>query len=251
MRLSAEEQSRKILGVSVEVDKHWFVRSEEAVERVLSQGVGVQAFFAKNEKIVDVDNSDSDTFVAEDGRGSDDLVGHLDTNTNKDDIRVLTAVSRETRPNGGTGNAVAVSLYISSVLRLRALPLTSSTESQVVVGFFDPTTRLMSYDQLDTIFRPGRKLTVLGSKTVVNSADRRVGIRWEVDTSKMSGQRDEGSNKTGVLVRITVVLLSPKGTGLDVGETGNIATPRSLDRHLYELGVLLDHGSDNTEETGH
>lgn len=44
---------------------------------------------------------------------------------------------------------------------------------------------------------------------------------------------------TGVLMRVTVVLLSPQGTGLDVGETGDIAPPLGLQSHLDEFGVLL------------
>jgi len=35
------------------------------------------------------------------------------------------------------------------------------------------------------------------------------------------------------------VLLSPEGTGLDVGKTGDISSPLSLERHLDEFSVLL------------
>ena len=50
---------------------------------------------------------------------------------------------------------------------------------------------------------------------------------------------EKGSAYTWVLVRVTVVLLSPESTGLDVGETGDIASPLGLESHLDEFGVLL------------
>lgn len=42
-----------------------------------------------------------------------------------------------------------------------------------------------------------------------------------------------------VLVRVTVVLLSPEGTGLDICKTSNVSSPLSLECHLDEFGVLL------------
>lgn len=96
---------------------------------------------------------------------------------------------------------------------------------------------------------------VLGSETVINGADTAVGVGREVDPGQTSRQRDERSNElhgqsqptsvsedttyTWVLVRVTVVLLSPESTGLDVGETGDIASPLGLESHLDKLGVLL------------
>ena len=42
-----------------------------------------------------------------------------------------------------------------------------------------------------------------------------------------------------VLVGVTVVLLSPKGTGFNVGQTSDISSPLGLESHLDELGILL------------
>ena len=44
---------------------------------------------------------------------------------------------------------------------------------------------------------------------------------------------------SGVLVGITVVLLSPKGTGLNIGQTSDVSSPLGLESHLDELGILL------------
>jgi len=74
---------------------------------------------------------------------------------------------------------------------------------------------------------------------VVDRADRGVGIRREVDSSQVSRKGHERPNETGVLVRVPVVLLSPQSARLDVGETGDIASPFGLEGHLDELGVLL------------
>lgn len=54
---------------------------------------------------------------------------------------------------------------------------------------------------------------------------------------------------SGVLVGITVVLLSPKGTGLDVGQTSDVSSPFGLESHLDELRILLliNHGSFRNE----
>ena len=81
---------------------------------------------------------------------------------------------------------------------------------------------------------------------MVNGADRGIGIRWEIDSSKVSRKGDERPDKTGVLVRVTVVLLSPKGTSLNVSETGDVASPLGFESHLDKLGVLLDHSGDDT-----
>lgn len=53
---------------------------------------------------------------------------------------------------------------------------------------------------------------------------------------------------TRVLMRIPIVLLPPQRAGLDVRQTGHIASPFGLDCHLEEFGVLLDHGLDDAEE---
>jgi hypothetical protein len=119
-----------------------------------------------------------------------------------------------------------------------------------VVGFFEPTTRLMSICQVSVLLTSSSQLTVLRPQAVVNGADRGVGVRGEVNSSKVSRERDEGSDKTGVLVRVAIVLLSPKGTGLNVGETSNVASPLGFESHLHKLGVLLNHRGNDTEETG-
>jgi hypothetical protein len=48
----------------------------------------------------------------------------------------------------------------------------------------------------------------------------RVSIGREVNSRLMSRESEKGSNETRVLVRVTVVLLSPEGARLDVVEGG-------------------------------
>lgn len=103
-------------------------------------------------------------------------------------------------------------------------------------------------------------LTVLGAEAVVHGADAGVGVGGEVDPCQVAGEGDERADQAGVLVRVawisacvrtvlTIVLLSPKSTGLDVGQASDIASPLGLHRHLDKLGVLLNHSSDDAEET--
>jgi len=78
--------------------------------------VRVKTFFAKDEKVIDVDDSNSNTFVSQDGGSGNDFVSDLDSDTDKDNIGVLTAVGRESGPNGSTGNTVTVGLLKSVLL---------------------------------------------------------------------------------------------------------------------------------------
>jgi hypothetical protein len=67
----------------------------------------------EDEEIVNVDDSDSDARVSEDGSCCDDLESDFDTTSNKDDIGVETAFGRESLPDGCTGDTVLLGLYIS------------------------------------------------------------------------------------------------------------------------------------------
>lgn len=84
---------------------------------------------------------------------------------------------------------------------------------------------------------------------MVDGAHGGVGISREVDSSEMSGKRNEGSNKSRILVRVSVVLLPPERTRLDVGKSCNIASPLGLESHLDEFGILLDHGLNDAQKT--
>lgn len=75
----------------------------------------------------------------------------------------------------------------------------SSTESQAMVGFLEPTTRLMSTVSSVPVLR----LTVLGSKAVRHGANAGVGIGGKVDSSKMTGEGNERSDQTRVLVGVS------------------------------------------------
>jgi len=67
----------------------------------------------EDEKIVDVDDSDSDTGVSEDSSCCNSLECDFDTTSNKDDIGVETAFGRESLPDGCTGDTVLLGLHVS------------------------------------------------------------------------------------------------------------------------------------------
>lgn len=59
MGLTGEEETGDIFGVTMEVDNDRLIGSEEGCEGLLRKSVGVGSDLAKNEKVVDVDHSDS------------------------------------------------------------------------------------------------------------------------------------------------------------------------------------------------
>lgn len=110
MRLAVEQQTGDVLRVPVEVDQDRLISREEAVERVLGQGMRVLSALPEDEQVVDVDNSHSEPLVLEDGRRGDDLEGDLDTAADKNNVRILAAVGRESLPDGSTGDTVSLGL---------------------------------------------------------------------------------------------------------------------------------------------
>ena len=111
MRAPAEQETANVFRVSVEVNDDGLVGSEQAVERVLGQGVRVDTSLAENEQVVNVDDSDTQTLVAKDGCRSDDFKCDLHTATDEDDIGVHAVISRESRPNRCTCDAVSLGFF--------------------------------------------------------------------------------------------------------------------------------------------
>ena len=147
---SREQETTDILGVAVEVDNDRLISGKQAFESLLIQSMGMLTRLAKNQEIVNVDDSDSNTGISEKGSGGDCLEGHFDTTSDEDYIGVKTIFGRESFPDGCTCNAVFLGLriQISVEFFLHSLPkygLTSSTESQTPVGFLDPTIKLMLF----------------------------------------------------------------------------------------------------------
>lgn len=61
----AEQQSANILGITVEVDNDRLVCSEETVESFLCKSMWVLTGCSKDQQVVNVDDSDLDSVVAE------------------------------------------------------------------------------------------------------------------------------------------------------------------------------------------
>lgn len=108
--LAGEEETGNVFGVAVEVDNDGLVGGEEGGKGLFSEGVGVGADLAENKEVVDIDDPDPETFLAEDGRGGDDFECHFDTAADEHDVRVDTVVGRVPGPNGRAGDAVTFRL---------------------------------------------------------------------------------------------------------------------------------------------
>lgn len=97
----------------MEVYDDRLVGGEERLESLLVQGMRMLTSLPEDEEVIDVDDSDSDTNVSEDGSRGDGLESNLDTTSNKDDIGVETLFSRESLPDGCTGDAMLLGLLVS------------------------------------------------------------------------------------------------------------------------------------------
>jgi hypothetical protein len=97
----------------VEVDDNRLVGGEQALEGLFIQSMGVLARLAENEQVVDVDDSDSDTSVSEQGSGGDSLESDFNTTSDKYDIGVDTTFGGESLPDGGTSDTVLLGLMVS------------------------------------------------------------------------------------------------------------------------------------------
>jgi hypothetical protein len=129
----------------VEVDNDGLVGSKQALESLFVQCMRMLTSLTKNEEIINIDNSNSDTGVSENGSSGNGLESDFNTTSNKDDIGVETALGRESLPDGCTGDTVLLGLRHQLYSKQSSLFLTSSTESQVVVGFLDPTIKEMLF----------------------------------------------------------------------------------------------------------
>ena len=69
----------------------------------------VTADLSEDQEVNNVDDTNANALVTEDGGGSDDLVGDFDTTTNENDVRVHPAFGRILFPNGSTSDAVLAS----------------------------------------------------------------------------------------------------------------------------------------------
>jgi hypothetical protein len=99
MRSPAEQETTDVFRVSVKVNDDGLVGGEQAVEGVLGQGVRVDTSLAEDEQVVNINNSDTQTLVAENGGRSDDFEGDLHTASDEDDIGVHAVIGRESSPN--------------------------------------------------------------------------------------------------------------------------------------------------------
>ena len=97
----------------MEVDDYRLVGSEQRFESLFIQGMRMLTSLTEDEEIVNVDDSDSDTGVSENGSCCDSLESDFNTTSNKDDIGVETAFGRESLPDGCTGDTVFLGLHVS------------------------------------------------------------------------------------------------------------------------------------------
>ena len=97
----------------MEVDNYRLVGSEQRFESLFVQGMGMLTGLTKDEEIVDIDDSDSDTGISEDGSCCDSFESDFNTTSNKDDIGVEPVFGRESLPNGCTGDTMLLGLHVS------------------------------------------------------------------------------------------------------------------------------------------
>ena len=75
--------------------------------------------------------------------------------------------------------------------------------------------------KVNVVFRP---------KTVGHRRQEAVGVGWEVDTSRLRLEVENGTNEGGVLVRETIVLLTCPCRRLNIVQGANVLAPCRLMR---------------------
>lgn len=82
----------------------------------------------------------------------------------------------------------------------------------------------------------------------MNSTEKAIGVRGEVDTCRISLQVEHSPNERRILARKPVVLLARSGARLDVIDGAEAASPVKAARKLRKLGVLHHHRMDDPQE---
>ena len=145
---TAEEERAELLGVAVVVEVDVLVGGEESVPVSGLEGVWVRAGGREDHQVGDVDDTDAELWrdLAEESGGGDNLEGHLNTETDENDVGVDTLIGGAELPGGSSGNAVLqmeVSVKVGQDARTKVLTLSaSSAESHTGVGCLLPTMRL-------------------------------------------------------------------------------------------------------------
>ena len=85
-------------------------------------------------------------------------------------------------------------------------------------------------------------------QAVIGHGQKRVGVRWQIDTDHLGLLVDDMIDEARVLVREAVVILAPHVGRQQVVQRRKRQPPRDLVRDLEPLGVLVEHGVDDMDE---
>jgi hypothetical protein len=83
---------------------------------------------------------------------------------------------------------------------------------------------------------------------VVHGREQTVGIRRQVNAHDIGALVGDNIEETGILVRETVVVLSPDGSCEENVERRNLLPPLNLEALLDPFAVLVHHAVDDVDE---
>ena len=217
---TAEHQSSQVVRVTVIIHDDFLVLSEQVLEVGVRKGMRVRPKWPEDHEIGHINYPHTKLWgdLPKERGSNDNFKGNFCANSNKDDIRSETLIGGAEPPDTGTGAAMNLRL-------LRAEPNSRGV--------------LRADHKVDVIFRVD---------AMSDRAQEAVGVRWEVDTSGVSFEIEDGPDERRVLMGETVVLLTSPGRCLEVVERGIRGTEVGLFRHLYELGILDHHCLCNSDE---
>ena len=217
---TAEEERAELLRVAVVVEVDVLVGGEERVPVDVLERVWVAAGGREDHEVGDVHDTDAERWrdLAEESGGGDNLEGHLNTETDENDVGVDTLIGGAELPGGSSGDAVLKAEVSVEIVRGR-------DDCAYPVGLLggEPHGRgLLAADHEVDV--------VLGPQAVRHRAQEAVGIGRQVHARELGLEVEDGADERRVLVRETVVLLPRPGGGLEVVEGSARLAPWGLVR---------------------
>ncbi len=168
----------------------------------------------------DVDDADGEVgqVAAQQLGGGQDLLGGDVTGAGEDDVRFAAVLGAGPFPDAGAACAVGAGLVHGE---------------PVEAGLF------AGDDHVDV---------VAAAQDVIGHGEKGVGVRREIDADDLGALVEDVVDEAGILVRETVVVLTPHVRRQKVVEGGDGGPPRQLPRRLQPLDVLVDHRVDDVDE---
>ena len=196
------------------------VRGEQRVKRRVTQAVRMLGLRLQLHEVHDIDHPDLQLrkLLPENRYGGESLQRRHIPAAGHDHIRRLTLIVAGPRPGADARSTMPGGSVHRQPLRCR-----------VLAGNHD----------IDILPTP---------QAMVHHGQQAVGIRWQVDADHAGLLVHDDVKEARVLVRETVVILTPDVRGQEIVQRRDRSAPGQVRRDLQPLGVLIEHGIHDVDE---